>query len=442
LNRQSGKWIRILGGSLLCLSMLVTSTAVAQHEHHGQPTLEPPVVVLAPPSILQLEILRNGSGTAWEPETLPHAALHHTAGRWDLMFHMVLFGGYDIQSSDRGDDALVGSGWFMAMARRRFENATLTGRLMLSPEPWTVRDGGYPLLLQTGETYENLPLHDRQHPHDLFMEIGAVYTQAIGDSVALQLYAAASGEPALGPTAFPHRMSAMSDPLAALGHHWQDSTHISFGVLTAGLVTRFFKLEGSWFNGREPDERRYDFDLHRPDSFSVRLSVAPMPSLTGQVSYGYLPNPELLLADHGVHRATTSVAHSVPFRTAGHWATTAVLGLNKEGHDSPSFAALAETNLSIDGFNVVFGRVEAVQKSGHDLVLAPALDESRFLLSALSLGYLRNFGPLGAWLPGLGIRGAVNLLPRSLEGVYGTRLPIGGMFFLRLGLAPLGHGGH
>jgi hypothetical protein len=231
-------------------------------------------------SIVDLELLRNASGTAWQPETTPHAALHTEAAGFELMFHTLLFGGYDAQATDRGASETMGVGWLMGMARRRFENSSVTARVMLSPEPWSAgyRAGGYPLLLQTGETFEGQPLRDRQHPHDLFMEVAALYTQGIGDALALQLYVAPVGEPALGPVAFPHRYSASADPFATLSHHWQDSTHISYGVVTLGVITRWAKLEGSWFNGREPDERRYDFDLRRPDSYSARLSIAPKPA--------------------------------------------------------------------------------------------------------------------------------------------------------------------
>ena len=221
----------------------------------------------------------------------PHAALHTMAGDWELMFHELLFAGYDAQGSDRGASAPVGIGWFMGMARRRFESGTLTARLMLSPEPGTVRSGGYPLLLQTGETYKGQPLRDRQHPHDFFMEVGLIYTQALSDGLAVQIYAAPSGEPALGPVAYPHRQSATSDPLATLSHHWQDSTHISFGVLTFGVITRRMKLEGCWFNGREPDETRYDFDLLRPDSTRLASRSRPAPPPAARSRTAISPAP-------------------------------------------------------------------------------------------------------------------------------------------------------
>jgi len=388
--------------------------------------------------VLEREIARNASGTAWQPDDTPHTALHASAAGWDLMFHTLLFGGYDYQATDRGSDTPVAIGWVMGMARRRLGfGADVTGRVMLSPEPWTVRDGGYPLLLQTGETYQGEPLRDRQHPHELFMELGGLYTQALTPGFGFQIYAAAAGEPALGPVAFPHRVSSSPDPLAALGHHWQDSTHISFGVLTAGLLTRVAKLEGSWFNGREPDETRYDLDLRSPDSFAARLSVAPFSSTVGQISYGYLASPEVLRPDEEVHRVTASVTHHRGMRAKGLWASTAAFGLNREGQEDATSSLLLETALDLDGRNVIFGRGELVQKTGHDLVLTPDLEEERFWLGALALGYVRNLGEFGSWMPGVGVRGSVNFVPEALRGFYGTRTPVGGMVYLRLALAPM-----
>jgi hypothetical protein len=358
------------------------------------------------------------------------------------MFHALLFAGYDVQGSDRGAHEAIGVGWLMGMVSRRFETSRLAARVMLSPEPWTAgyREGGYPLLLQTGETVDRRPLHDRQHPHDLFMELGALYTQGLGDAVALQLYAAAAGEPALGPVAFPHRASASADPLATLSHHWQDSTHISFGVLTLGLITRWAKLEGSWFNGREPDETRYDLDLRQPDSYSVRLSVAPAAAWSGQVSYGHLASPESLRPDAAVHRLTASLSHDRRWGRAGHWASTMAFGANKEASEDPSPSLLLETNLDLDGANVVFARAEVVEKRGHDLVLTPDFDDRTFWLAAFSLGYLRNFRSLGGFLPGLGVRGSLAVTPRDLEAYYGTHVPLGAMIYLRVAVAPMaGH---
>jgi hypothetical protein len=200
---------------------------------------------------------------------------------------------------------------------------------MLSVEPFTMDQAGYPLLLQTGEEFDGQPLHDRQHPHDLFMEIAATYRHALSANAAVELYVAAVGEPALGPTAFPHRASAESDPLAPLGHHWEDSTHISFGVATLGFVlARNLKLEASVFNGREPDEIRTNFDFRTLDSASGRVSFALSGEWTMQASLGYLASPEEHDPDVSVRRFTASVSRASAFGASGHWASTFVVGRN------------------------------------------------------------------------------------------------------------------
>lgn len=395
-------------------------------------------------SVRGIPLSRNASGTAWQPDDTPHAAMHTRAGGWDVMFHGLLFGGYDWQQGPRGADAVLATGWLMLMAEREVGSARFGARVMLSPEPFTAQhNGGYPLLLQTGETYQGQALRDRQHPHDLFMEVALLYTQALSKDWGVQLYAAPAGEPALGPIAFPHRQSAASDPLAALSHHWQDSTHIAFGVLTLGVLTPTAKLEASWFNGREPDEERRDFDLRKLDAYSVRLTVNPTRSVSAQVSYGFIPSHDVLHADEPLHRLTASASYHRPLSGGGHWATTAIFGRNVEGeHGGASSAYLLETNLDLDGRNVVFGRAEYIRKTGHDLVLEGPLEDETFGVASLAVGYLRNFGPLGPVLPGVGVRAAVNLVPEGLSETYGSRTPVGGMVFLRLSAAPSEHSGH
>jgi hypothetical protein len=417
---------------------------LAQHEHHQdqqqghdhQAMMEVAEVAPAEPSLAARESDRIASGTAWQPAGTPHVGWHWNPGGWRLMVHGLFFGGYDWQSGPRGGKAAAGIGWVMAMARRDGQTNALVLRAMLSPEPWTVRDGGYPLLLQTGETYQGQPLHDRQHPHDLLMELGAVFTQQLTPGLALQGYAALAGEPALGPVAFPHRASALCDAMATLGHHWLDSTHITFGVLTLGVLARRVKLEGSWFNGHEPDERRWDVDLHRPDAWSVRLSVAPADSLTGQVSFGHLPGGGHHAQD--LQRGTASLSHRASFLEAGHADTLLALGLNRM--DGTSLAALAESTVDLDGYNVLFTRLEFVQKAGHDLALPAPLDAQEHDVLSGVLGYLRNFGPVAGLLPGLGLRVAGTYVPPALGPFYGNRrLPLGAMVYVRLLPGPASH---
>jgi hypothetical protein len=383
--------------------------------------------------VASLEAMRNASGTAWQPFDTPHAGWHLDRGAWRLMLHGLLFGGFDWQAGPRGGKAGVGLGWVMAMLARQGRTNQIALRTMLSPEPWTVRGGGYPLLLQSGETYQGQPLHDRQHPHDLLMELGALYTQELVPAFALQGYAALAGEPALGPVAFPHRASALADPLATLGHHWLDSTHISFGVFTLGLVGRRVKLEGSWFNGREPDERRWDVDLRAPDSWAARLSVMPVDQLVGQVSYGHMPSPHGGGHHHGgMDRATASVTHHLKLQGGGLVATLLAFGLNRAGGRNQP-AVLAESMVDLDGANVAFARAEVVEKSGHDLVLPAPLDAEDYRLLSFAVGYLRNLPTVASIIPGVGLRVSGNHVPAALGPAYGgRRFPLGAMLYVRL----------
>jgi len=182
--------------------------------------------------------------------------LHKQSGEWLLMFHYNFVTGVNSQGGPRGVTKFESANWFMPSAVRRAGPGTLELRGMFSAEPFTFPPGGSPLLFQTGETYKGELIIDRQHPHDLFMELSANYAVPIGDRASWFVYAGYPGEPALGPNAFMHRASASENSSAPLSHHLQDSTHIAFGVLTTGFTYRWFKLEGSIFNGREPDERR------------------------------------------------------------------------------------------------------------------------------------------------------------------------------------------
>lgn len=320
---------------------------------------------------------------------------------------------------------------------------------MLSAEPFSTGGRrGYPLLLQTGEVVGGLPLHDRQHPHDLFMEVAAAYALPLTDWLAAQAYVAAAGEPALGPVASPHRYSAMPNPFAVLGHHWQDSTHIAFGVVTAGFYTRQWKLEGSWFNGKKPDENRYDFDFGSFDSYAVRLSFNPTLDWSFQASYGYLPTPEQHPPGVGVDRLTASAIYNQRLGADSNWATTVAFGNNwYAGAHPTTLSALLETSVELAA-DTLFGRVEAFQRSGEDLSFdhepgtLPGIARRTFNAAALELGYLRRIATLGPLHLGLGAVGSVYALDSGLRPFYGgEHFPVAGMVFLRLWPAEA-HGSH
>src|SRR6185369_4721851 len=237
---------------------------------------------------------RESSGTAWQPDTSEHSGLHVISGDWMLMAHGTLNFVYDHQSGPRGDDKAFASGMLMGMARRPIGNGTLQFKAMLSPDP-IMGARGYPLLLASGETANGVDrLIDRQHPHDLFMELSASVSQNIGSKSSVFLYVGLPGEPAFGPPAFMHRESILDSPEAPISHHWLDSTHISFGVVTAGVVVGRVKAEVSRFNAREPDQHRWNIEAGSLDSTAVRLSWNPTASLALQGSWGHFEDTEQL----------------------------------------------------------------------------------------------------------------------------------------------------
>ncbi len=260
------------------------------------------------------QMSREASGTAWQPDASRHGGLHASTGDWTLMGHLTLNAVYDWQGGPRGDEMGFVSGMVMGMARRDIGDAgTVQFRAMLSPDPFMGRRG-YPLHLASGETADGVaPLVDRQHPHDLFMELSASYSHRLSDRASLFLYAGLPGEPAFGPPAFMHRMSIMDSPEAPISHHWLDSTHITFGVITAGLVVGGVKVEGSRFNGREPDERRYNIETGPLDSTALRLSWNPTrdPVAAGELGASRRPRAaragrefDPLVGERDLHPAT------------------------------------------------------------------------------------------------------------------------------------------
>jgi hypothetical protein len=93
---------------------------------------------------------------------------------------------------------------------------------------------------------------------------------------------------------------------------------------------------------------------------------------------------------------------------------------------------MAESNLQLDAANSVFGRLEYVRKSGAELSLPAPLTDEEFDIGNLSLGYIREFAGYRGATFGLGARGAINLIPRALEDVYGSRTPLSVAVFLRV----------
>ena len=423
---RSGSAERAIVRATLCLVMLFASAASlsAQHNHVPDP--------------LGVSMDRLGSGTTWIPDAVTVPSRQFMLGGWNLMSHGFVFGQYNAQSGSRGDSQFGSLNWGMLMASHTLAGGRFQARTMLSLDPATVTKRGYPLLLQTGESIDGEPLRDRQHPHDFWMELGLMYERPIARDIGVLLYAAPSGEPALGPVAFMHRPSAMDNPLAPLSHHWQDATHISFGVLTAGVFGNRWKLEGSFFNGREPNEFRWDFDRITLDSYAGRLSINPSDNWAMSLGYGYLKSPEAGAPNESLRRGTASAIYGTPFGSSGQWSTAFVYGTNKHasGDAELSHSALLESELVADRFNTVFARTEVAQKSADDLgVFFPSSVPSsheHFTVGAVSLGYVRELGTLWGGTLGLGVMGTLNVVPSSLRSEYGSRTPQAGMVFLRI----------
>src|SRR5437867_4665587 len=413
--------------------LLLVLIAGAASPLRAQMHMQHPVEMHAGP--LGIPETRMGSGTSWLPDASPMHAAHYMLGRWTLMLHGKGFFQYDWQGGSRGSNQLGIVNWGMVAATRPLGGGQLQLRAMLSAEPWTIGSRGYPLLVQTGESYRDAPLHDRQHPHDLFMELAALYERPVARNLGLSLYLAPVGEPAVGPVAFPHRPSAGDDPLAPISHHWQDGTHITFGVVTAGVFTRNAKLEASWFNGREPDEIRTNFDYagRRLDSYSARLTVNPGPRWSLSTWYAYLKSPEGLHPDESLHRFGVSALTTRPFGKGGLWASALIWGANDQiGSGQPSHSVVLESTLDLDGTHAVFGRAEYVRKSAQELVIPSVPPAAEYDVGALALGYRRTVGTFGGLAVGAGARGSVNFVPSSLEPEYGSRAAVGLAVYLQL----------
>ncbi|HUE62145.1 MAG TPA: heavy metal-binding domain-containing protein [Chthoniobacterales bacterium] len=375
---------------------------------------------------------RESSGTSWIPDSSPMSGRMFMFGDDMLMLHGEIFPRYTNVTTRRGDDRIDAPNWIMAMFSHSLgENTQLGLRAMMSLDPLTEGGRGYPLLLQSGESWHDQPLHDRQHPHDLFDELSFSLSQKLTDDLSGYLYFGYPGEPAIGPPTFMHRPSAMDDPDAPIGHHWQDSTHVTFGVATAGVQWRNLKVEGSVFTGREPDEHRYDFDRPRFDSFSGRISWNPTPDLALQVSHAYIESPEGLEPDVNRHRTTASLIYNRALGPDSNWATSLVWGQNDDTHEGKTESVLIETNYQRER-ETIYARWERVEKSGHELVLAPGDLNEIFPVNAVSIGYVRDLSHGNNIDIGLGGQFTIDVWPEELDRYYGSGPGYGFQVFLRI----------
>jgi len=368
-----------------------------------------------------------GSGTAWLPDAARMPGYHGSLGRWTLMVHGSVFLQYDRQLGTRADDQLGSVNWDMVMVERRAAGGMVRFRAVVSAEPWTVTARGYPELLQVATPYRGDIVTDRQHPHELVSELAVAYEHSIVSKLAGSLYAAPVGEPALGPVTYLHRPSAVYDPAAPLGHHTQDFTHTTFGVVTLGAFTRQVRVEASAFNGAHPDDVRTNFDPVRLDSYSARLSCNPASQWSVAAWFGHVAASGGAHVHGALDRFGASVLHS-----RGTWSTTFVYGADlPAAARHPLNTLLLESTLELGDADAVYGRAEYVRRTAADLALVGSV--SRELdIGAVSLGYERAVWRSGLVATGLGARGTLNLVPEELRLFYGSRTPVGLMAYVQV----------
>jgi hypothetical protein len=487
---------RTLPATLLSLALLAPLSLTAQSRQPSMPdtpgmgmsaqtsrddkSSSPPTMkmdqgmnMMKPPTtLIEAELAHTTSGTSAEPPSTPVSMLMRNYRGWTLMLHGTAFVSDTQQQADanpagptpavcaqfnlpcapperRGSDKLFSTNWIMPMAQHQLGPGQLTLRAMLSLEPATITGRQYPELFQQGETAFGKPIIDGQHPHDFFMELAALYDIRLGEHTLLSLYAAPIGDPAIGPTAYPHRLSASENPLAALGHHQEDSTHIAFNVLTAGLTWRWLRFEESGFHGAEPTEQRWGFQPspngHAIDSYSSRITFSPTQNWSSQYSIAHIVSPEALYPNENQQRQTASIMYNRPFGTTtadgthtGNWSTTLLWGRTKSLTDNgKENSYLLESLLQFHTRNYLWTRIENAGRSNELLLppgsaLPPNFTESPIgHVAAYTIGYDRDFHIAPHLLAAPGAQFTTYTTPQSLISTYGAH-PFGAVAFLRL----------
>jgi len=376
---------------------------------------------------LDLPSPHSSSGTSWQPASVAPPMWMTTFHGWDLMAHGTAFLTYNQQGGPRGVGKAESANYLMTMEQHSLGPGTLLLRQMFSAEALTSPHPGFPELFQTGETYHGQPLVDHQHPHNVFSELAAMFSVAVREELSWFLYGGPVAEPALGPVAYLHRQSASEDPAAPLGHHLEDSTHISFGVVTTGFVLDRFKIEGSAFDGHEPNEERWSIQPATLDSWSLRGSVAATRNWVAQYSFGRLSHPEALEPGSQT-RQTASIEYNRPF-TKGNWATTMVWGrVQKEFETFPLNGYLVESTANFRAKNYAYTRLELVDK---DELFPSAPTYPSYRIGAYTLGGVRDFVHSPQWQVGLGGDVTFYSKPAALSPIYGAD-PVSFHIFLRV----------
>lgn len=436
------KRLKFSSGITLLLLFLLLEKSEAQHDMAGMKGMQMDDTSRMKMQMnsglsLNLPMNRDGSGTAWLPDASPMYGIILNSGKWMYMLHGNIAPRFTSQDftnkGSRGGNDFDAPNWFMAMAQRQIgQKGLFHFNVMLSADRFTEGGNGYPLLFQTGESWKNVPLVDRQHPHDLFSELAASYSYSFNKKTDLSFYLGYPGEPALGSTAFMHRPSALSNPDAPIGHHWNDGTHITFGVATLGLRLDKFKIEGSSFTGREPDENRLDFDKPTFDSWSSRLSYNPTQNWALEVSHGFIKSPELLHPQENVNRTIASAIYSKAFAGEQFLNVTTLWGLNKYKNQAGQNTALLEASYRLRKLEL-YTRYEWVQKSREELNLDENLygENTLFPVNALTFGLNYDLFYIGKIRVAAGGQLSAYHANNRLNNLYGKN-PYAGEVFLRI----------
>ncbi len=400
--------MRLTPAYLALLSLVAPGAARAQHEHMAADTV----------GLTDLSMHRMSSGTAWLPDAAPLHGAHLMLGSWEVMAHGSGFLQDIREFGTRGSYQFGSVNWVMFVATDPVAGGALRVRAMASTEPWTVGARGYPELLQVAEPYHGDLVTDRQHPHELLSEAAAEFERALGSGVAVSVYAGPVGEPALGPVAYMHRPTAADDPMAPLGHHLQDVTHTSFGVVTVGAFTRSVKFEASAFNRAHPDDDRTNIDPIRLDSYSGRVTVNPGREWSLAGWFGHIAAQSGAHTHAAVDRLGVSLMHA-----RNGWLSTLIWGADVDAGRLRN-SVLLESEAPLDGHDALFGRVEYVRRTAEDLALvgsvSPELD-----VGALTLGVARRVARFRTLVARLTAQGTVRVLPEELSLFYGSRNPLG-----------------
>jgi hypothetical protein len=412
------------------------------------PAAEPPAEIHEHVAVTAAALTptRETSGTAWMPAVTPMYGIHQPWHGWDLRLDGVasLQAIFEPRDRHRTGGAATRQGssanWAMFGARRSAGAGRFGIRTMFSLEPWTIPNCGALSFLATGEVCDGDTIHDRQQAHDLFMELAVDYARPLRGGWRWQVYAGLAGEPALGPPGYPHRASALVNPIGPITHHWLDATHVTFGVVTVGVNNRRWNAEASTFNGREPDESRVDLDLGAFDSVAGRVSFLPTDRLALQVSGGRLREARsdfVFEAQDPVTRVTASAMYNRPIGARGTWATTLAYGASHARElvaggvlDATTIGVLGETTLTFGGGrHSVFGRGEAGELPAHHLH-AHEYSTEVFTIGKIQIGYVHSLPARRGLVPGVGATISMSVVPPALAPRYSGRTPTSlGFFF-------------